>query len=347
MSFSQFLPQIDPEQYPDEALLKAVGQALRAHLKRMALWEHPPAYLGYGDYPSWQAVFAEGDAEAEPTLDCYLEAVVRRYGSLMGQLARKDNVDGLVHLNIKRFILKRQKAGDPIGYAVFKNLEATLQDLAASGVLHPVPPDPARPVRIRNQTVLTFTPGASASPAPVSSIEALLGGSLEWEQALPRLSKLGKGAQRLLRTCLRGLSGSGIGTFRVGDLVGPLKTRAREAYAQRNGLTGQEVVADDAGDSTVRGLIRTVRADPGYQEDSEGLQRLLDCVEQGIVRQDFQERTREGLRRLVQELRQHVESDEEIPSWAELARQLGARKATLWDHVQRLRELVQGCQKET
>jgi len=313
----------------------------------MTLWEFPPAYLGYGDYSSWSAVFAEGDADALPTLDCYLEAIVRRYAALMHQLARKDNVDGLVHLNIKHFILKRQKDSDPIGYAVFKNLQATLQDLVASGVLHPIPPVPGGAVRVSNQTVLTYTAGASAPPAPAAALEAVLDRSPEWEQALPRLSKIGKGAQRLLGTCIRGLFASEVGTFRVGDLVGPLKVRARAAYARRHAPAGQEVVAAEVGDNTVQGLIRTVRPDLGYQEARESLQRLLSCIEQGIVQQNFQERTREGLQRLVQELRQHADSDEEVPSLAELARQLGARKATLWDHVQKLRELVQGCQKET
>jgi hypothetical protein len=347
VSFSQFLPLIDPGQYPDVALLSEVGRALRGHLKRMALWEYPPSFLGYPDYHSWRAVFAVGDAEAAPTLDCYLEAIVRRYAALMLQLARKDNIDGLVHLNIKRFILERQKNCDPVGYAVFKNVQTTLQDLVASGVLHPVSPDPRGQFKVGNQTVLTFAPGPAAAPVSAGTLEAALDRAQEWEQALPRLAKLGKGAQRFLGACIRSLAGSEVGTFRVGDLVGLLKDRSREAYARRNVSAGQEMVTENVGDGAVRGLIRTVRPDLGYEEARESLQSLLRCVEQGIAEQSFQERTREGLRRLVQELRQHAESDEEIPSWAELARQLGARKATLWDHVEKLRALVQECQKDS
>ena len=346
MTFSDHLPRVSPGEYPDEALLAEVGQALRGHLRRMGLWEQPPEFLGYAAYPRWPEAFADGDAAAEPTLDCYLEAVVRRYGSLMDHLlTRKANVDGLVHLNIRRFILKRQKDHDPVGYAVFKNVEAVLEELIDEGMLRSVPPDPRGRGTLRNDTVLTFGGDAGAVPAPREKVEAAAG-EPGWEQALPRLSKVGRGAQRLLRPCLCGLPAGGVESFRVGDLVGPLKARARAVHAQRNRPPDQDVVPVARGDDAVRELIRIVRPQAGYDEHREGLERLLDCVQEGIARQDFQERTREGLRRLVRELRQHADSDEAIPSWAELARQLGARRTTVWDHLGRLRELVRGCRDE-
>jgi hypothetical protein len=344
MSFSEHLPRVSPGQYPDEALLAEVGRALRGHLRRTGMWDQPPEFLGYPAYARWHDAFADGDAAAEPTLDCYLEAIVRRYGSLMDHLlTRKANVDGLVHLNIRRFILKRQKGHDPVGYAVFKNVEAVLAELIDEGAVRPVPPDPTGSGSLRNDTVLTFGEAAEDVPAPRDRVEAAAAAGPGWEQALPRLSKVGKGARRLLRPCLTGLPAAGVGTFRLRDLVGPLKVRARAVHAQRNRPADQEVVSVARGDDAVRELIRIVRPQAGYGEHQETLERLLDCVQKGIARRDFQERTREGLRRLVRELRQHADSDEEVPSWAELARQLGARRTTVWDHLVRLRELVRGC----
>ncbi len=352
MSFTEYLPQLRPAQYPEEALLAQLGKALRGHLHRLGLWDQPPEFLGYPDFADWRAAFQNGDAAADPTLDCYLEAVVRRYGSLMEQLhTRKTNIDGLIHLNIKRFILKRQKDHDPVGYAVFKNLEAALQDLIAQGRLRSFQPDPHGPEKLRNQTRLTFGPESSGAvespPATRETIEAALDGDPAWTPTLPRLSKLGKGAQQLVRECLTRLPAAGVRTFRLGDLVDLLKGRARAAHAQHNRLPDQDVVAEAAGNETVRRLIRIVRPEAGYQEDREALERLLRCLRDRIAGSDLQERTREGLRRLVYELEQQADTDEEIPSWAELARRLGARRTTVWDHLERLRALAEDCRERT
>jgi hypothetical protein len=345
MTFSEYLPRISPDAYPEEELLDALGKALRSHLKRMDLWDHSPEYLGYFDFRTWPEAFAGGDATADPTLDCYLDAIVRRYSSLMDHLmTRKANVDGLVHLNIRRFILERQKSHDPVGYAVFKNLEAALQDLIAAGTVQDVQSGSERPGKLRNRSLLAFGGEVPAQPASRETIEAALDDPA-WVTTLPRLSKLGKGAQRLLRECLVRLPAAGVQSFALGELVGPLKVRARAVHARRNLPPGDEVIPEGTANDAVRELIRIVRPEAGYEEQREPLERLLRCVEQGIARGDFQGRTREGLERLLQELRQYAGSDEDIPSWAELARQLGARRATVWDHVARLRVLVQDCRK--
>lgn len=64
-------------------------------------------------------------------------------------------------------------------------------------------------------------------------------------------------------------------------------------------------------------------------------------MREAIEALDLQERTRTGLRRLLEELSHHAQTDEEVPSWAELARRLGVRRTTLWDHLERLRELAE------
>ena len=191
---------------------------------------------------------------------------------------------------------------------------------------------------IRKPTVVTFTPTGPETPASVAAMEVVIDGSTGWQSVIPRLSKLGKGAQTLLQECLGALPGNGINAFRVGDVIDVFTTRVRATDALRNRVPGPEVVSEKEGDSAIARLIRTVQP--------ESWQGLLDCVEKGIARQDYQKRTREGMQRLLQELRLYAESDEELPSWAELARQLGAPKATLWEHLKRLGSLVQGCQNK-
>jgi hypothetical protein len=336
VTFTDHFRRLEATRVPGEAFLAAMGKALRGRLHRAGLWDQPPAYLGYTEFRNWGEAFADGDAVAAPALDCYLEAVVRRYDSLRDHLQKKDNIDGLIHLNIDRFILGRQRKHDPVGYSAFKNLEAALEEMALAGEVTAEGRDRDR---LCNGTLIRFPDGVSLTVR--EQLEGALSGSPSWEQALPRQVKIGRGAQRLLLDCLRTLPASGVAAFRLGDLAGVLKDRARHVHAQRNRPPESEVMPEARADQSVCELIRIVQPDPGYEEDREGLELLLRRLGEAIEASDLQERTRTGLRHLLEELSHHAETDEEIPSCAELARRLGVRRTTLWDHLQRLRELAE------
>ncbi|MCI0458189.1 MAG: hypothetical protein L0Z62_14590 [Gemmataceae bacterium] len=239
MSFTDYFRRLEATQFPDEQFLALLGKAVRARLHRAGLWDQPPAYLGYTEFRNWAEAFADGDAVAAPTLDCYLEAIVRRYDSLRDHLQQKDNINGLIYLNIERFVLARQKKHDPVGYSAFKNLEAALEEMAAASQITVEGRDDAR---LRNASLLRFSAGAA--PAGREQLEAAVGGGPLWDQALPRLVKIGKGAQRLLLGCLLTLPASGIAAFRLGDLAYVLKDRVRHAHAERNRPPDSEVVPE-------------------------------------------------------------------------------------------------------
>jgi hypothetical protein len=335
MSFTDHLRRLDASRAPDEAFLADLGRALRRRLRKAELWDHSPALLGYPEFRTWGEAFADGPAVAAPTIDCFLEAVVRRYDALMDQLLTQDNIDGLVFLNIDRFILARRRNHDPIGYSAFKNLEAALEEMAAADE---VTAEQRTGGRLRNATVIRWA--AAAALATRETLEAALAADPEWEQALPRMVKIGRGAQRLLLSCLRHLPRSGVLAFLLGDLAGLLKERARQAHAARNRLPDDEVVLEGRAGKDIAELIRIVRPAPGYEQDREAFQLLVRRLQQAIEGLGLQERTRTGLSLLLKELSHYAETDEDAPSWAELARRLGVRRATLWDHLERLREVA-------
>jgi hypothetical protein len=335
VSFTEHFRRLETTRRPDELFLAALGKALRGRLRHAGLWDQPPAFLGYDEFRNWADAFADGDAVADPTLDCYLEAVVRRYDSLADQLRKKDNIDGLIYLNVKRFILERQKKHDPIGYSAFKNLEAVLEKMAAD---KQVSAEQRVEGRLRNESLVLFPSGERI--ASREQLEEALSTGPQWDQALPRQVKIGEGAQRLLLASLTTLPEAGVAAFRLGDLVNVLKDRVRHIHAQRNRPSDSEVVPETRTNQSICELIRIVRPDPGYEEGRENLQHLLRRMRNAIDLLDAQERTRTGLRHLLDELSCHAETDEEIPSWAELSRRLGVRRTTLWDHLERLRELA-------
>src|SRR5262249_34552883 len=145
---------------------------------------------------------------------------------------------------------------------------------------------------------------------------------------------------RMLSACLMTLPASGVAAFRFEDFVSVLKDRVRQAHAERNRLPDSEIARESRADQDIGEIIRIARPEAGYQEREEGLQLLLRRMREAINATDTQERTRKGLHRLLEELAHHAETEEEVPSWAELARRLGVRRTTLWDHLVRLRELA-------
>jgi hypothetical protein len=335
VTFTDHFRRLETTRAPDEEFLAALGKAVRGRLHHAGLWDQPPDYLGYPEFHNWAEAFAKGDAVAPPALDCYIEGIVRRYDSLRDHLRKKGNIDGLIYLNIDRFILARQKKHDPVGYSAFKNLEAALEEMSQGGQVTAEGRDRGR---LRNQTLIRFTAGAP--PASREQIEAVMGAGAPWEHALPRQVKIGTGAQRLLLDCLRALPGSGVAAFRLGDLASVLKHKVRNVHAQRNRPPDRDVVAETRGDQEIKELIRIVKPEPRY-ENKEVLDVLLRRIREAIESSDLQERTRAGLRHLLEELASFAETGEEVPTWAELARRLGVRRTTLWDHLERLRKLVE------
>lgn len=321
---------------PTEAFLAVLGKELRSRLRRAGLQDQPPAFLGYPEFKTWREAFEEGEASASPTLDCYIEAIVNRYGALMDHLKTKANIDGLIRLNIDRFMLARQKRHDPIGYAVFKNLEACLEQLLDAGQVRIAN---ATQAELRNASLVHFSEGAV--PATREQLEAIIAGSAQWEQALPRQIKIGEGAQKLLAPCLSAFPASGVGAFRLEDLLAVVKSRVRQIHHLRNRPAESETVSEERGDENFGEIIRTVVETRRYEEDRESLDVLRRRVLEAIGTLDVQERTREGIRSLFEELCRYADSDEEIPSWAEIARRLGVRRTTLWDHLGRLQQVLE------
>jgi hypothetical protein len=327
---------------PDESFLADIGRALRWHLRRKGLWEQPPEFLGYPEFQTWNEAFAPGLAKASPTLDCYEEAIALRYVSLMNQLnfGGKHDIDGLVHLNVQWFVLKRQRKFDPVGYAVFKNLEKVLNELIDAQVLRRVPPKLKKKDQLRNHVVLIFNSQQDTSPAPWEQIKTVLKTREEWERAMPRLSSLGIRAQRLLHKCVSILPECGITAFLLGDFVGLLKDLVGDAHPTGNGPPVEPSIDPQFGK-----FIRTIGPDSSY-EAIENRDVLVACIRDGIGKATFQERKRSGILLLWEALVQLADTEESIPTLDEMARLLGTPKATVWEHWKCIQDVVRDCQKE-
>ena len=294
------------------AASEAIAEMLTRELRRRGLWGSPPAWLGVVA-GRWDEPGALDDLR----MDAWLECVVELRHTLAGYLQVHPSITPVIRRKIGFFVTRRQKQHDPVGYAVFKNLEGAILDEVEEGGLAL-----AGGERVRNDSVLCPPPRLQEAEqlVPLDGVVDRHRAALaEAGAALGRRSKPGKeAAQRLLRA----LSRAGHGCFRMGALVGILKPVAR-AYAP-------VLPADDPAEPLV--------TRPGW-EDWEAFEALNVLVRARVT----------GQRRLVElwdTLREAALAEGPAPSQAELAIRFGVGKSTMNDDFARLAAIVRKIQAE-
>jgi hypothetical protein len=272
-SFTEALRALDAPEEPRrgavERLLTGLRDALGVELRRRGLWECPPSYLGVIGSPYW-----DDEALDELAAECYLYNLAR-LRSLRAQLRLKANVDGFVLLNVRHFVFERQRAHDPLGYRLYEVLAGAAERLLAAGTLHLLAGGP----KLRNETLLGFSPGAGARLARPDELAAV---ASSWNDELLEtlLAPAGggdrtPGDQRIAER-LADLSRRGIAAFRFGELLEPWKRDARARWAHRAD-EGASWAGEDAEDGGLLRLVRAVEPDTAV-EDTDSFARLVACV---------------------------------------------------------------------
>jgi hypothetical protein len=347
-TFTDLLRLLRPGGDPPDAasfaeLWQALRRALVAELKRRGLWEAPPAYLGvYGAERWWSGEEGAADDPLEElTADAYAFIFVARLRALRAQLEVRDNVDGLVFLNVRHFLHDRQRAYDPLGYRIFEALREAVREAVAAGEMAVLEGDP----RIRNETVLAFGAGGEPADPAEYDLPALVQG---WnDELLPDLvTAHGRGRQPVLgglRRKLRDLPGRGVEAIRFKDLVDPMKSDARARWAA---LLAGETVEIDAEAGAVAGLRRFVDPDRRL-EDREAFRGLVDCISDVLESRSEPETSRRYLESLWGFLRSWAgggTEDAELPSHRRLAAFLGIPRERLPELYDTLRRFAEECE---
>lgn len=268
---------------------------LHHELRRRGLWRLPPSYLGLSGWRRWDEGASPDDALEELAADCYGFIFVDRLRGLQNQLRLKPDIEGLVLLNVRHFLLERQKEHDPLGFHIFEMAQAAVRDAVAQGDLHVVAGDS----RIGNDTLLGFDPGAQPPPSPPDLAPIVT----RWnDELLPDLvTALGRRQHAVLaqlRGCLGELSNRSVEAFRFQDLVEPLKSDVRARWVQ---------------------LWPEARPSSDLEARHSG-EHLIHCVSQSIERMDTDPRTRRQLATLWQFLQ--IQAGFEEPALRGLARHL-------------------------
>ena len=343
--------QIDKERSFSEELFVAIHRLLRWELRRRgAGFRLSPSCFGCADWDFWEDMYVRGDTEKvlrstgplmDLAVDCYEYAIIRRYGSLSDQLKVKENIDGLIRLNVRNFVTERQRKSDPCGTKAYLNLRAAVEELLLSGDWQAEGLRRGNPC---NDTRLFVAGAADQEAASKSELDEWLSASPD---AIEVARQIGASVRDDIQTSLQDQlrqQGRTIACMFFGDLVDVWKQRARRGY---EGVRYREETDlawsgdDEDGDSS-RDLIRY--DDERYVSFEEAFdnRRRFQQLREAVAESDYYSPVRKRLGEILEALEDVVldKTSGELPSQAAMARRLEISTSTYSDDINRLREII-------
>ncbi|HXU47260.1 MAG TPA: hypothetical protein VN783_17165, partial [Thermoanaerobaculia bacterium] len=292
-----------PEEAEVREVLRSLGAALKGELRRRGLWDSPPGYVGVYGWERWEEGEEEGTVRAfdhrsgaleELRAECFAFVFVDRLRALAAQLRQKDNIDGLVILNIKNFLYERQRECDPLGARVFDSLWRAVRAAVDAGELRILEGD----LKVRNDTLLAFEATADAEGRPAEEIGRV---AVRWvDQLLPDLVTARGRHQDAVVERLRGflpeLWDAGVLAFRFRDLIDPMKAAVRARWAAELERSEERLglgVIDKPGETGApREAVEPILAPRLPFEERDRFRALVACVLEALARLPIDERTR-------------------------------------------------------
>ena len=342
--FTQYVRSLVPGEAPSpeafEAVWEKLRQALRKEMQVRSLWQAPPRYLGIFGGSGWY----EPSTFDELLSDCYVFVFVRRLGGLATLLESRDNIEGVVFLNIRHFLFERQKKHDPLGYRVYSVVHEAVRQAIAGGRLLVV----EGPAKVVNDTLLALglvsSEETKSRPEASAELESLLGGFTH--DLLPELVVAQRPTlDRIIATLadrIVALLERGLRLFRFKSLVDPLKRQVRRQWSAIWEESQGEAAWEPDGEGSAQ-WIRLVQPEADF-EAREHFEALIECVAASLRKLDAPPRTREYLERLWLFLRQRLAEEAPPLPHTQMARLLEIPRYRLASLHQRLGDLVHHCQ---
>jgi hypothetical protein len=337
MSFTEHVRTFGRDCDPVGCVLPRLNRLLRARMRRRNLLDAPPRYLGYA-FPNWN----DDDAFEELVFDCYLFAVARRIRGLQRQLRARTNIDGCICRNVDNFLTERQRRRDPVGYAVFGNVEAAAGELCAANQLTV---EGHANGRIQNASILHLDARqANGDPCEPGRLQSAVAEASDWRDSLESLTSTTAEGCAWVVALLQRLRAAGTLHVRVVDLVHAIATRARDDWQALHATPAGELAFE--GDDELLTITRIVRP-VDRTEWTDTLRNLRLAVLERIAR-ERQQRVRERLTAVFDEMiRMLEETDFAQLEQTALADRLDMPDATLSDYLRRLRRILAEILPET
>ncbi len=322
-------------------VVQRLREVVRRHLGRRR-WNLPPRYFGNYDSPSWVDAFQSEDVP-EIVIDCYLHLFSgRRSDNLRERIRLGCEVEDLVEGTIvPQFLYEQQRRHDPVGYAVYANVRGSVRAMVGDRrlVAGQIPPQDDTPVRF---------PERHGPVADESEVTRVVQG---WGNILLRLARVSRQSQVDLEERFVSFPEYDIVAFTTRIATNAIRDPVRRAHDAWDATPVDDVVVEYDADTGIRHLVRTVGpTDSPADSRAVGLNRLRQ-LRRAIPESGHYRVVREGMARIVDELIRVLDSDEQVPKQAELARpelarRLDIRPQRVCDYVRYLEALAQSLPDE-
>jgi hypothetical protein len=333
--FRQLLDGWRPEE-ARKALHKAIANALHHELKERGLWYESPQLLGYPEESSWKENSQTFD---QLCLDCYIFAIVDRFKALSEAAKRHPNIEGIIFNNIKHFLTERQQKRDPIGYAVAENVRSAIELAIENNILIA---EGLKQNKVCNRTLLSFTSEASPKIANQLALKAILSSPLWLEIRFQFIQQCKKAQEKLYQELIALLPQKySIDHFRFKELAEVMKDDVRQswhnAHSESDAMVPDET--EDDNEELFPELIQWIEPDT-TDEDFESWRQRTSEIGQAINEMGAQDRLREGIKKVFDELVVSIENEDEVPSQVELSRRLNIPKPTVHKYLKHIATLI-------
>lgn len=360
--FTRFVQEWEPgvrEPAPAvaSAMWAAFGRLVRQELRRRSLALGSPQWLGIYGFRGWWEAAGRGGPFEDLLGEAYRFVFVERFAPLKAQASAEANIERVVHASVRNFLHDRQRLHDRLGARLFEVLSLAVRRAVARGDLTVA----SGSEKIGNSTVLAVGEhGSSAAPALPEILASL---TRRWnDELLPELVTASRADKRRLVEELAGrlaeLELAGVGTFRFGDLLTPLKADVRQRWAALLAPADEEPLDEE----DARGFRRLRQSfEPAFEAQliaADRFAKLIDCADRAIQESPVSERTRDYLRRVLLFFRAYATEEgsdpgeegdggeeDRLPSFRRLSEHLKIPRERFSELVGKLKSFLERCRE--
>ena len=231
---SQELPQhFAAPNHPElaGAALAALEQMCRAVVRRRGIVR-----------PRWVGVASDEWTE-EAWSDFVQAAYMDLWKTFRVRVAEGSLHDQHIRNRLHQWVFRRQRKANPLGYNAFKNIEAAVELAEREGWLVVQ----RHGDRLTNRAVLHHPDASPGDLADDEEVQAVLGGSEALRLAALAQEQCSETGRTAALAVLELLLEAGLGCFRLGTVLGRLKTEARAILSTAAERTGLSVAMDEDG----------------------------------------------------------------------------------------------------
>jgi hypothetical protein len=215
------------------AVLDPLRRLLRREMRRRDVWVQGPSHWGYAGR-SWR----EEEVFNDLLSDCFASVFDGEKGKRLIRLRQyarhQPSIAGTVRTAVRNFLNEQERQKDPVGHAVFKNIQAAVVEALDVGEMKVVDGKPSdvtngtvvvtnSTVVVTNSTVVASASGEGCTKAPPMDLRVAING---WADGASLCGQMAKRSGRGLRAAaevLSRLSEARPNSWRVGDLVDAVK----------------------------------------------------------------------------------------------------------------------------